>query len=317
MGWLLALAALAVVAARIFAHDATLLLIWLNSFTLYVFLPVYLVLLWAILRGRHILAAVCLAPIAAHLVWLSPDLAGPAPQLAGAAEAPRLRVVSTNVVADNDQLAELLAEIACARPDVLLIQEYHDEVGQELRRSGLAAKLPHQFISPERGWGGSAVFSKYPLENLRYEHFGYAPLMQFDLTIDGAAIHLYQIHPFAPARDGMRRMTNEFWDRVRPVLAADQRPFAIIGDFNATTHSIHLARLREMGLRSAHQDRGRGLATTWPNGKIPFVPPIRIDHAFLSPQVACLKIREGAGAGSDHRPLILDLSLPTGAAAAH
>jgi hypothetical protein len=37
------------------------------------------------------------------------------------------------------------------------------------------------------------------------------------------------------------------------------------------------------------------------------VPPIRIDQAFLSPDVECLGIAEGVGRGSDHKPLILDL----------
>ena len=59
-------------------------------------------------------------------------------------------------------------------------------------------------------------------------------------------------------------------------------------------------------LRSAHVDRGRGYAITWPNGMFP-LPPIRIDHALLSPEVECLAISEGIGTGSDHRPLVVDL----------
>jgi endonuclease/exonuclease/phosphatase (EEP) superfamily protein YafD len=61
-----------------------------------------------------------------------------------------------------------------------------------------------------------------------------------------------------------------------------------------------------MGLRSAHVDRGRGYATTWPNGRLPF-PPIRIDQALLSPDVECLRIEEGIGVGTDHEPLIVDV----------
>jgi endonuclease/exonuclease/phosphatase (EEP) superfamily protein YafD len=60
------------------------------------------------------------------------------------------------------------------------------------------------------------------------------------------------------------------------------------------------------GLRSAHEDRGQGYAVTWPNGAR-WIPPIRIDQAFVSPEVECISIREGRGAGSDHKPLILDL----------
>jgi endonuclease/exonuclease/phosphatase (EEP) superfamily protein YafD len=64
--------------------------------------------------------------------------------------------------------------------------------------------------------------------------------------------------------------------------------------------------LRAAGLRSAHDDRGRGYATTWPNGKW-LLPPIRIDQAFLSGDVECTGITEGRGEGSDHKSLIVDI----------
>jgi hypothetical protein len=41
------------------------------------------------------------------------------------------------------------------------------------------------------------------------------------------------------------------------------------------------------------------------------MPPIRIDQAFLSPEIECLDIREGRGEGSDHKPLIVDLRIRT------
>jgi hypothetical protein len=39
------------------------------------------------------------------------------------------------------------------------------------------------------------------------------------------------------------------------------------------------------------------------------LPPIRIDQAFLTAGVECLAIAEGQGAGSDHKPLILEIAL--------
>ena len=93
--------------------------------------------------------------------------------------------------------------------------------------------------------------------------------------------------------------SNRFWRKQRG-------PLVVIGDFNATQHSRVYQQLESDGLRSAHEDRGRGYVTTWPNGAQP-LPPIRIDQAFLSPQVECLSIREGIGPGSDHKPLILQL----------
>jgi endonuclease/exonuclease/phosphatase (EEP) superfamily protein YafD len=84
----------------------------------------------------------------------------------------------------------------------------------------------------------------------------------------------------------------------------------VVGDFNATQHSRVYEQLMSGHFRSAHEDRGRGYATTWPNGLRP-VPPIRIDQALMSPQVECVSIVEGTGLGSDHKPLILELRVHT------
>jgi endonuclease/exonuclease/phosphatase (EEP) superfamily protein YafD len=61
-------------------------------------------------------------------------------------------------------------------------------------------------------------------------------------------------------------------------------------------------------LRSAHDDRGRGWVSTWPNGQV-WLPPVRIDQVFVSPEVECVRIVEGEGRGSDHKPVIVDVRI--------
>jgi len=100
----------------------------------------------------------------------------------------------------------------------------------------------------------------------------------------------------------------EYWSEMLPVVTSRSGPTIAVGDFNATQHAKVYGAITGSGLRSAHADRGRGWAVTWPNGLMA-LPPIRIDHAFLSPEVECLKIVEGEGRGSDHKPLILEVRL--------
>jgi len=80
------------------------------------------------------------------------------------------------------------------------------------------------------------------------------------------------------------------------------------GDFNVTQFNSWIQDLDELGFRSAHEELGRGGATTWPNQQRLF-PPIRLDHVLVSKQVVPLSIREGVGEGSDHKPVIVDLAL--------
>lgn len=52
-----------------------------------------------------------------------------------------------------------------------------------------------------------------------------------------------------------------------------------------------------------HERRGRGWATTWPRGRWPLPPLMRLDHVLVTPEVTVQSVREGVGRGSDHRPL--------------
>ena len=82
----------------------------------------------------------------------------------------------------------------------------------------------------------------------------------------------------------------------------------VAGDLNASPFARSYRALAARGLRGAHESVGRGLATTWPNGMMPF-PPMRLDHVLVSPSIAVRSAREGRGAGSDHRPVIVDLTI--------
>ena len=71
--WIVSLSLLTVAALRILYHDGTYVLIWLNAFTRYVYLPAYVCLLFAAWQRRWRLALVSSAVVACHLAWLAPD----------------------------------------------------------------------------------------------------------------------------------------------------------------------------------------------------------------------------------------------------
>ena len=129
----------------------------------------------------------------------------------------------------------------------------------------------------------------------------------FDVILGDDKVRMFCLHGPRPLEYSL---TNYFhyWADIQTLVAQQPKPLIVIGDFNATPFSRAYQQLTSGRLRSAHRDVGRGYATTWPNGK-QWLPPIRIDHALLSPRVECLDIFEGRGAGSDHRPLILDVRL--------
>jgi endonuclease/exonuclease/phosphatase (EEP) superfamily protein YafD len=160
------------------------------------------------------------------------------------------------------------------------------------------------------GWmpshiGSINVFSKLPLTMERQDWTTGKPLHTVEMQLGDETLRLVGLH--APRPMPLPKYDYYgFWRQATPKLLTERGPLVVVGDFNATEHSRAYQELTSAGLRSAHEDRGRGWATTWPNGEA-WAPPIRIDQAFLSPDVECVRIAEGRGKGSDHKPLILDV----------
>ena len=311
--WCVSLGLLALAALRITYHDAAVLLIWLNAYTLYVYLPAYLILLFAVWRRRWLLTATSVAVVAFHLAWVAPDFR-PAvtyhPPIVASEPSQPIRIFYANVRARNRNLDGIINEIGDAEPDVVVLVEINRPWFDALQRAEAMKPYVYGTRLAEPYMGEVMVFSKLPVE-LPQRIWAVGRVCNLlDIPLAGQSLRLFCLHsprPHVTFPDGYE----VYWEQVAQRLAEEPRPLVVIGDFNATQHSLVLERLTAAGLRSAHEDRGRGYATTWPNGHH-WVPPIRIDQVLVSPDVECLDIAEGVGAGSDHKPLILDVRLHAG-----
>jgi endonuclease/exonuclease/phosphatase (EEP) superfamily protein YafD len=312
VAWAIVIALVAVAALRLFRHDAAFPLVWLNSFARYIYLPAYACAAWAAWQRRWVLLAAGLSVVVCHLAWMAPDFIrdrrfDPPTSAAAADTSPTLRIFFANVAADNDQRESLLSEIAAANPDVIVLVEFAWPWHIAFKSSPIMA--PYKFGS---GWmqshiGSVNVFSKLPLQMEKQDWISGRAVQTVELEMGGHSIRLIGLH--APRPIGTPKYNYRgYWDHLLPMLIAEQGPVVIVGDCNATEHSLVYKRLTAERLRSAHDDRGRGYAGTWPNGTL-WLPPIRIDQAFLSPEIECVQIAEGVGLGSDHKPLILDVRL--------
>lgn len=216
--------------------------------------------------------------------------------------------MSANLLGNNPRPELLVAELAAEDADVLVLQEVTKRWWSELESGGLFEKYPHRHEEIRPDAFGSAILSRYPLEELDVWQVNNVPMIRCTVVADGTRLRLYNMHPWPPATTQFAETWNQQHKKLAELLSAETGPTLAIGDFNATQHSVWLKRHTSGRMRSAHVDRGRGLAVSWPNGKR-LLPPIRIDHALLSPEIGCLDVREGPGAGSDHKPLIVDLLL--------
>jgi endonuclease/exonuclease/phosphatase (EEP) superfamily protein YafD len=313
--WFITLSLVTVALLRLAYHDGTHFLIWLNAFTRYVYLPAYACLAWAVWKHHWILAVANLAIVLFHLTLLTPDfirdrrfaaVATSATMDAPAAQT--VRIFFANVRANNTEYTALLKELQDADPDVIVLVEFTPNWHNAYLHSPFFAAYPYGSGMKNMAMGTANVFSRLPVKSETQNWFGGRGLQTFEFLIGSETLHIIGLH--APRPQSTRDDDYEgFWQRTIPMIQGETGPLVVIGDFNATQYSAVYGQLTANRLRSAHQDRGRGYATTWPNGQFWLPSLIRIDQALLSPDVECLGIRQGEGRGSDHKSLILDVKI--------
>ena len=266
------------------------------------------ILVTATVLRRRTLAAVAVA-VAAGLVVVVLPAVGPSPSRPTAPVA-ELRVFSANLRFGNPDGRPIAREAMESGADVIALQELTDVHLEALRAEGVLDAYPHSVVDARPGAFGSAILSKLPLADARVEELAGLPMSRATVAIDGRPVELVNVHTLSP----MSGDNFDVRDRQLAALAdlaarSEGRPVVMVGDFNANRWHPAFRRLLDSGLGDAHEQVGRGLARTWPNGtRLPTFA--LLDHVLVSPPITAVSVREGTGRGSDHRPVVTDLVLP-------
>lgn len=303
---------------------------WWSSLNLYLpqwgwALPGLLLLPLTLWRARPCAILVLLA-----LLWVTGPLMGYHWRWTGvsrvAAQEPGIRVMTYNVSWLAQGPRGILAEVQAAKPDVLLIQdaaagmrdalERHLpgfevwQVGQYL----IASKLPVTLVE-ER---------VHPVGDDLAESFTY---MRCQVLLGDSTFTLYNVHLLTP-RDGlaavktgahrgiptlMRNVAARAQQGARLVAEAAQEygPFLLTGDLNAPAASSAYHALLGIDLVDAFAAAGRGYGYTYGHTLGLRHSYLRLDYILVSPHWRVRGCEVGGAGGSDHRPVIADLTLAT------
>lgn len=308
-------------ALYLFARDASALLFAVNSFAVYLFAPLPLVVVAAALVGRPWNVALLGQCVLAGLVWHYFFGGLFTPRLAVAeAGGPRLRVLTANLLGFNQDTEATLGALRAADADVLALQELNPAVAAAIQRD-LAVEYPYQLLDPQDGVRGGGVVSRYPLrptgETLGGPWLGTPHVLKVD--VDGQPVTFIRFHAYS----GLERVDQR--EESARVLADYARthggPLLVAGDLNATGLSTaHDTITAELG--DAWEAAGWGLGHTFPGAASPgssrprilgFLVPkwlIRIDYVFYSEHFTPMLARTGPwDEVSDHRPVLVEFGL--------
>jgi endonuclease/exonuclease/phosphatase (EEP) superfamily protein YafD len=254
----------------------------------------------ALLLGARRTALVAILVASLNVASVAPPLDDRAE--AAAPGAP-LRLLLVNVEAGNDRYDELVRLVRKVRPDAIGVTELDATWAGELAR-----RLPgyrHRLLVPQDGAYGAGVYSRLPLE-ARVHRF---PATEGPPTIvarlrppGGDELTFVVTHVHTPFAGSIHARQLEALAAARPRLG---RRVAVCGDFNTVPWSAAFRRLADHGLVDLYDGSWPGYS--WPTWS-PFLR-LPIDNCLVA-GVIVADHRHGPDIGSDHYPLIVDLSVP-------
>lgn len=281
------------------------------AFTPYVagFSVLALALTLALRRWRP--AAVAALAAVALLGAVAPRaLAASQPATAG----PTVRLLTANLLAGSGDARTLVELVRRYEVDVLTVQEFTPDAQAALDQLGLDRLLPHRQLNAEIGTPGSGLYSRWPVTDVGVRRnlngWGFTQAYGTVAVPGGPPVRVESAHPSAPyALDQVGAWRTDL--AAQPPATPNGSLQILAGDFNATLDHSPLRALLRTGYVDAADATGKGLTGTWGPYDGDLIPPVTIDHVLVDRRIAARSVRVFALPGSDHRPVLATLTLPT------
>jgi endonuclease/exonuclease/phosphatase (EEP) superfamily protein YafD len=275
------------------------------SFTGYA-LPTGLVVALLAAMGRRWRAAVAAGLVVAALaVVLAPRAVGGDAPSPAQGVALRLMTLNLRYGGATDAAISLVRR---ERPDVLSLQEVTPEALDQLEAAGIDKWLPYHAARPQPAVAGTALYGKAPLTRARTVNAGTRfDMVRAETVYRGVKLDLVAAHPSPPVPGPPTEDWRLDTDRLPRPTSGDGTVTILAGDFNATLDHSPLRHLIARGYVDAADAVGKGLTPTWQEG---WVLPVTIDHVLVESGVGVRAVRVYDAAGTDHRALVADLTLP-------
>ncbi|MEZ0268225.1 MAG: endonuclease/exonuclease/phosphatase family protein [Phycisphaerae bacterium] len=222
------------------------------------------------------------------------------------------RLVISNVLMENDQHDKWLGVVRGADPDVIVAVEVDAKWDAALAR-GLAADYPHHLRRPLDNYYGMAIYSRLAFEGVPEVRFVVqddVPSAHLTLRLrDGQRVRLHALHPRPPepVRDQDSAPRDAELVLVGKEIGERERDVAVVvcGDLNDVAWSFTTQLFLRLS-RLLDPRRGRGPYNSFNAQSRLFRFPL--DHVFHSNEFKLIDLRVLPEVGSDHFPMLIELS---------
>lgn len=329
IAYLLALATYLIL--RFTLGDGYWLLGWLNNFAIYLFLPLFAALPFALFTRYRLLIAVTLVAVVLTCTWVTtrilPDNLISPPS--ASADDPAITIMTFNILGSNARIDDLMLSLRQSDADLILLQESLPRWGDGLPE--LRDVYPYQVTQTyATNPMGNTLLSRYPIVSTEAYFLMNVRHDRVLLNVDGIVIAVYNIHlaspqsgqprinlPFSPRFLDLFLMYNDTLrnsqiDALLTRLESETYPYIVAGDFNTSEDAPKYAALANR-MTDSYREVGFGYGGTWPYAPILGLPRLvpsvlRIDYIWHSDAFVALNASVGAPMGSDHLPVIATLA---------
>jgi len=216
---------------------------------------------------------------------------------------PAFRILALNVNTHRGDPTQVAKLITTSQPDAIMLFEVNKTWLSAI--SSVTAHYPFRLHNPREDNFGIALLSRLPLRKARVFrlHSNDTPTIEAVIEWPMGAFHVVGVHPVPPFTRAMADRRNEQMARLGRYLTGKNRT-VLVGDYNATPWSTAYRTIVSLSKFSECQ-RMPGWQATWPNKALWLGIPI--DNCLASADLVGVRQRIGSSAGSDHRPVLVEV----------
>lgn len=225
-----------------------------------------------------------------------------------------LKILHANLDHNNQDTTQALDYIKSQKLDLVLLQEvtakWLTAIESNLWQYQIIKSLP---LENSQGWvmlvpvKPSPSFEIVATQVIKLPDYSNRPLLEIISRWENQEVAILSLSLARPNQSNFQAVEFDAaaqWSQLQQ--KENKREVIVIGDFNSTPWSSRFRKFQQASnLRNSQQ--GFGLQPTWQTS-LPSVLMIAIDHCLHSQSITTINRYIGSNIGSDHLPLVVELS---------